>query len=189
MLARGYTHHKLPNWDKAVNGPERYLLMMNFNTSDFFTNLADVPGDTLGDTSMGGRTMYAYLASLPFVDAANMGVTGHSMGTWSSWSVAASNPDIKAVVLQCGELFPKSYCGSADNPFQQRAPHSGALRRIPRTSSTTRSPCRTILSTRNFATRSSPCRIRPSLGTRPTAPLPTAPRGVWSSLQTRTTGL
>lgn len=117
MLARGYTHHKLPNWDKVVNGPERYLLMMNFNTSDFYTNLADVPGDTLGDTSMGGRTMYDYLATLPFVDTANMGVTGHSMGTWSSWCVAASNPDIKAVVLQCGELFPQSYYDSANIHF------------------------------------------------------------------------
>ena len=109
MLARGYTYHKLPNWDKSVSGPERFLLMMNFNTSDFFTNLADVPGDTLGDTSMGGRTMYAYLSTLPFVDAENMGVTGHSMGTWSSWSVAATDPSVKAIVLQCGELFPQSY--------------------------------------------------------------------------------
>jgi dienelactone hydrolase len=117
MLARGYTHHKLPNWDKTVNGPERFLLMMNFNTSDFFTNLADVPGDTLGDTSMDGRAMYAYLGSLPFVDAQNLGVTGHSMGTWSSWSVAASYPDHKAIVLQCGELFPKSYYDSDSISF------------------------------------------------------------------------
>ncbi|MEN6595935.1 MAG: hypothetical protein ABFC31_13405 [Clostridiaceae bacterium] len=112
MLERGYTHHKLPNWDKVVNGPERYLLMMNFNTSDFFTNLADVPGDTLGDTSMGGRTMFSYLSTLPFVDVDNMGVTGHSMGTWSSWGVAATDPSVKAVVLQCGELFPTSYYDS-----------------------------------------------------------------------------
>jgi len=117
MLARGYTHHKLPNWDKIVNGPERFLLMMNFNTNDFFTNLADVPGDTLGDTSMGGRTMYDYLSSLEFVDAENMGVTGHSMGTWSSWSVAATNPDCKAIVLQCGQLFPESYYDSDSISF------------------------------------------------------------------------
>ncbi len=117
MLARGYTHHRLPNWDKAVNGPERFLLMMNFNTNDFFTNLADVPGETLGDTSMGGRDMYAYLSTLPFVDAENLGLTGHSMGTWSSWSVAATNPDCKAIVLQCGELFPRSYYDSKSIQF------------------------------------------------------------------------
>lgn len=118
MLARGYTHHKLPNWEKTVSGPERYLLMMNFNTSDFYTNLADVPGDTLGDTSMGGRMMYAFLWAQPFVDAENLGVTGHSMGTWSSWSVAASFPNHKAIVLQCGELFPKSYYDSEAIAFQ-----------------------------------------------------------------------
>jgi len=112
MLARGYTYHRLPNWDKAVNGPERFLLMMNFNTNDFFTNLADVPGDTLGDTSMGGREMFDYMRSLPFVDVQNMGVAGHSMGTWSSWSVASTNQDCKAIVLECGELFPKSYYDS-----------------------------------------------------------------------------
>ena len=117
MLARGYTHHKLPNWDKIVNGPERFLLMMNFNTNDFFTNLADVPGDTLGDTSMGGREMYAFLGSLAFVDADNLGVTGHSMGTWSSWSVAATFPNHKAIVLQCGQLFPKSYYDSESISF------------------------------------------------------------------------
>lgn len=112
MLERGYTHHKLPNWEKNVNGPERYLLMMNFNTCDFFTNLDDVPGSTLGDTSMGGRLMYDHLGSLPFVDAENLGISGHSMGTWSSWSVASDFPDHKAIVLQCGELFPKSYYDS-----------------------------------------------------------------------------
>ncbi len=122
LLTRGYTHHKLPNWDKAVNGPDRYLLMMNFNTTDFYTNLADVPGDTLGDTSMGGRTMYAYLGALPFVDGDNLGVAGHSMGTWSSWSVASSFPNHKAVVLQCGELFPKSYYDSESIAFHNVLP-------------------------------------------------------------------
>jgi dienelactone hydrolase len=117
MLKRGYTHHKLPDWEKTINGPERYLLMMNFNTCDFFTNLPDVPGNTLGDTSMGGRLMYDYLGSLPFVDAENLGVGGHSMGTWSSWSVASSFPGHKAIVLQCGELFPKSYYDSESIKF------------------------------------------------------------------------
>ena len=66
---------------------------------------------------MGGRAMYAYLETLPFVDAENLGVTGHSMGTWSSWSVASSFPNHKAIVLQCGELFPKSYYDSESIAF------------------------------------------------------------------------
>lgn len=117
MLLRGYTKHKLPNWEDAIGGPKHFLLMMNFNTCDFFTNLIDVPGDTLGDTSMGGRAMYAYLRSLPFVKNDDIGIAGHSMGTWSSWSVAAEYPEHKAIVLQCGELFPKSYYDSERIPF------------------------------------------------------------------------
>ena len=68
---------------------------------------------------MGGVAAYSYLASLPYVDANYMGITGHSMGTWASWSVAAAYsggfeiegkghyPQPKATVLQCGELFSK----------------------------------------------------------------------------------
>jgi hypothetical protein len=41
-----------------------------------------------------------------------MGVTGHSMGTWASWSVAAAFPEHRAVVLQCGEIFPTDYYDS-----------------------------------------------------------------------------
>ena len=66
---------------------------------------------------MEGIDAYAYLATLPFVDNTRMAVTGHSMGTWASWSVAAcysgaemNGNDIspKAVVQECGELFRES---------------------------------------------------------------------------------
>ena len=53
--------------------------------------------------------MHGILADMDFVDSGRMAVGGHSMGTWSSWSVAAdfSGTDIspKAVILQCGEIF------------------------------------------------------------------------------------
>ena len=61
---------------------------------------------------------YAALASMDNVDPGRLALSGHSMGTWSSWSVAAAyagatndaGVDItpKATVLQCGELFRKS---------------------------------------------------------------------------------
>ena len=61
---------------------------------------------------------YGLLAALPYVDSGRLAVSGHSMGTWSSWSVAAAfsgmtdenGADIspKATVLQCGELFRES---------------------------------------------------------------------------------
>lgn len=107
LTARGYTHHKLPNWNATVSGPERYLIMMSFSTMDFYT-LKDVEGSGM-DSSMGARIAYALLKDMPFVNADNMGVAGHSMGTWAAWSVAQTFQDHKAVVLQCGELFPDEY--------------------------------------------------------------------------------
>lgn len=115
LAARGYTRHKLPNWDVTVSGPERYLVMMSFSTMDFYT-LKDVQ-DSGMDSAMGARAAYALLKTMPFVDSGNMGVTGHSMGTWAAWSVAQTFQDHKAVVLQCGELFPPAYYDSDSITF------------------------------------------------------------------------
>ena len=107
MAARGYTARKLPGWDAEVAGPERFLVMMSFSTNDFYT-LEGVQESGM-DSTMGGRLALDVLLALPFVDADNIGFSGHSMGTWASWSMAAYYPAHKAVVLQCGELFPQSY--------------------------------------------------------------------------------
>ena len=115
LAARGYTHHKLPNWDATVSGPERFLIMMSFSTMDFYT-LEDVQ-DSGMDSAMGGRIAYDLLKEMPFVDADNMGVTGHSMGTWAAWSIAETFQDHKAIVLQCGELFPEDYYDSENTEF------------------------------------------------------------------------
>lgn len=115
LIERGYTRHKIPDWEKTISGPKRYLVMMSFSTMDFY-NLKDVE-DSGMDSSMGARTAYALLKAMPFVDAGNMGVTGHSMGTWAAWSVAQTFKDHKAVVLQCGELFPKEYYDSKNIKF------------------------------------------------------------------------
>ncbi len=96
-----------------VNGTVRYRLLMNFSNLSFFNDryTKDGLGNEITDSSCGGIAGYAYLASLPTVDPTRLGLSGHSMGTWSSWSVAAaySGTDIepKATVLQCGELFTK----------------------------------------------------------------------------------
>ena len=115
LTARGYTTHKLPNWDATVKGPERFLIMMSFSTMDFYT-LKDVESSGM-DSSMGGRIAYALLKEMPFVDGGNMGVAGHSMGTWAAWSVAKTFQDNKAVVLQCGELIPEDYYDSSKIKF------------------------------------------------------------------------
>ncbi len=120
MINRGYVNHKVTTTygtDEdgktylAIGGQQRYRVMMNFSNLSFFIDRysKDNDGNSVKDSSMGGVAAYAYLATLPYVDSTRMGISGHSMGTWASWSVAAaySGTDImpRATVLQCGELF------------------------------------------------------------------------------------
>ena len=121
LINRGYVNHKVTvNYGmdseedgtfKAIGGQTRYKIMMNFSNLSFFDDryTKDDDGNVLTDSSAGGIAAYAFMAELPFVDSSRMAVSGHSMGTWSSWSVSAaySGTDImpKATVLQCGELF------------------------------------------------------------------------------------
>ncbi|MBN2851737.1 MAG: alpha/beta hydrolase [Clostridia bacterium] len=115
MVSRGYTSHKIPKWEATVKGPERFLLMMSFSTLDFYT-LPDVAESNM-DSSMGGRIAYSLLKEMPFVDSDNMGVAGHSMGTYAAWSIAETFQDHKAVLLECGELIPEEYYDSENIEF------------------------------------------------------------------------
>ena len=127
LAKRGYVNHVVRvNYGNdseedgtyaQISGPIRYRILMNFSNLSFFDKhyTTDDAGNTIEDSSCGGIAAYTYLASLPYVDDTRLGLTGHSMGTWSSWSVAAAfsgatneaGEDIspKAIVLQCGELF------------------------------------------------------------------------------------
>lgn len=130
MISRGYVNHKVktnygkdlesPDLYVSIGGAERYRLMMNFSNQSFFIDRysKDDDGNRIYDSSMGGIAAYAVLSGFDFVDPSRMGVSGHSMGTWSSWSVAAAYSGVsnmagtdispKAVILQCGELFSKN---------------------------------------------------------------------------------
>jgi dienelactone hydrolase len=127
LSARGWVNHRVKvNFGQeseadgtfvSVSGPNRFRLMMNFSNLSFFDDRysKDADGNVILDSSCGGIAAYAVLATMDCVDPARLGVSGHSMGTWSSWSVAAfyagmdngEGVDItpKATVLQCGELF------------------------------------------------------------------------------------
>ena len=130
LLNRGYVNQRVKvNFGEdseadgtftAVNGTKRYRLLMNFSNLSFFDDhyTRDGDGNAITDSSCGGIAAYAVLAGMDCVDAARMAISGHSMGTWSGWSVAAAysgatdaaGNDItpKATVLQCGELFRES---------------------------------------------------------------------------------
>ncbi len=132
MKYRGYTTYKVQGVSAdgtettvktKLSGPDRFLLMMNFSTLSFFEGEAfsvnegvnvslDADKDGVVDSSMGGIAAFNWLKTIPFVDPENIAITGHSMGTWAAWSVAAACQDHKAVILQCGEVF-------GDNMFDE----------------------------------------------------------------------
>lgn len=127
LLNRGYVNHVVKvNFGQdsmedgtfvEIGGSKRYRLLMNFSNLSFFDEryTTDEVGNTITDSSCGGIAAYAALADMDMVDPSRLGISGHSMGTWSGWSVAAAysgsvnqaGVDIapKATVLQCGELF------------------------------------------------------------------------------------
>lgn len=130
LLNRGYVNHRVKvNFGEeseadgtftSAGGPTRFRLMMNFSNLSFFDEkyTHDADGNSITDSSCGGVDAYAVLATMDNVDPSRLGVSGHSMGTWSSWSVAAAYSGVtneegvdispKATVLQCGELFRES---------------------------------------------------------------------------------
>jgi len=130
LLSRGFVNHRVKvifgqesqedGTFTKVSGPDRFKLMMNFSNLSFFDPRYSQDGDgyAITDSSCGGITAYGILAQMDFVDPGRLAVSGHSMGTWSSWSVAAAYAGVtnadgvdispKATVLQCGELFRKS---------------------------------------------------------------------------------
>jgi len=109
MRGRGWSNYNIKNLEKTISGPRHFLLLMTFSILDFFRPSIS---DGLADSSMGGRDAWLYMSSLPFVDSNRMALTGHSMGTWSSWSVAAEFPEHRAIVHQCGETYPRGYYDS-----------------------------------------------------------------------------
>ncbi len=90
MRNRGY--------DTSISGPNRFKMFMSYSNLNF----DNVEG--LIDSSMGGTAAFRWLQSRDYVLADKVGITGHSMGTWSSYTVAAENPDHAAIVIQCGEV-------------------------------------------------------------------------------------
>ena len=137
MKNRGWTTYKIQGQSAdgnettvktSLSGADRFLLLMNFSTLSFFEGEAestneggrvaiDSDADGVVDSSMGGIDAYNWLKSQPFVQSDKIGITGHSMGTWAGWSVAAACQDHAAIVLQCGEVFGENIIDSDNIEF------------------------------------------------------------------------
>jgi pimeloyl-ACP methyl ester carboxylesterase len=59
-------------------------------------------GGTAFTAGYGGPAGLAYLRRLPFVDPANIGLTGHSMGGWAGLAAAADQPDAYRAIALVG---------------------------------------------------------------------------------------
>ena len=121
LKERGYVNHTVKvNYGeesveagtfKKVGSTVRYRILMNFSNLTFFNDYysKDDDGNAIWDSSCGGAAAYAVLATMDNVDSTRLGISGHSMGTWAGWSVAAAfagtEYEPRATVLQCGELF------------------------------------------------------------------------------------
>ena len=133
MVNRGFVNHKVTvNYgldskeDETfveIGGQTRYKVLMNFSNLSFFNDKysKDEDGNKLYDSSMGGIAAYKLLSEMDIVDNQNMAISGHSMGTWASWSTSAayssSNIMPKATILQAGELFSKDAYDSENIKF------------------------------------------------------------------------
>ncbi|MBQ0036748.1 MAG: hypothetical protein KBT35_07530 [Firmicutes bacterium] len=133
MVNRGYVNHKVTvNYGLdsqedgtfvEIGGQTRYKVLMNFSNLSFFLDKysKDEDGNKLIDSSMGGICAYKLLSEMDIVDNTRMAVSGHSMGTWASWTTSAaySNTPImpKATILQAGELFSKDAYDSNNIKF------------------------------------------------------------------------
>lgn len=137
MIDRGSTSYKIQGQSKdgkettiktQLKGAQRYLTLMNFSTLSFFdgdvyavnedkTVHIDADKDGLKDSSMGGIAAFNWLKTQKFVQADKIGITGHSMGTWATWSTAAACQDHAAIALQCGEVFGSNIFDSENIKF------------------------------------------------------------------------
>ena len=51
------------------------------------------------DETYGGRTSFEYLKALPYVDASQVGMMGHSLGAEMAYAVALEDPTVQALVI------------------------------------------------------------------------------------------
>jgi pimeloyl-ACP methyl ester carboxylesterase len=88
MLSHGYVNSRETQGPFAIELARRgYVVLVLDQTGHGYS---DAPAFAEG---FGGPAGLAYLRSLAFVDLENIGLSGHSMGTWAALAAAATYPD------------------------------------------------------------------------------------------------
>lgn len=99
-------------YDLSKSGPNRFKMFMSFTS----LNQSGTAG--IIDSSMGGTAAFRWLKSQEFVLSDRIGITGHSLGTWSTYTIAAENPDHAALVIQCGEPMGPVYASDGSVTYK-----------------------------------------------------------------------
>lgn len=105
----GYQNDKLTNDSFSIELSRRGFIVLSPDVIGHGDSGSGVSvGGVLADPKYTGsvQSVYDFTRNLPFVDAANIGAMGHSMGAIITERLGALNPGIKAINIQCG--FPGS---------------------------------------------------------------------------------
>lgn len=101
----GYQNDKLVDDSMAIELSRRGFVVISpdilgHGDSSPFFNIGDV---LTGKSTAGMEAVYLYTKSLPYVDSANIGVMGHSLGAILTNILGMINPEINALNPQCGQ--------------------------------------------------------------------------------------
>ena len=98
------------NNDKDTEGPAALELAKRGIVALAIDQLSHGDSDRIHDVlgyltgaeleTLGGNASYQFLKSLDFVDETKTGLVGHSMGAGTATSIASTNPDHRAIVIQ-----------------------------------------------------------------------------------------
>ncbi|MHC1783688.1 MAG: alpha/beta hydrolase family protein [Anaerolineaceae bacterium] len=101
----GYQNDKLVDDSFSIELSRRGFVVISPDVAGHGDSTGGVSvGGVLGDPNYtgGSQTTYVFVKNLPYVDAANIGAMGHSMGAIMTERLGTLNPEINALNIQCG---------------------------------------------------------------------------------------
>ncbi len=105
ISVHGYQNDKLTNDSFSIELSRRGFVVLSPDVIGHGDSGSGISvGGVLGDPKYTGsvQSVFEYTKALPYVDAANIGVMGHSMGAIIAERLGTLNPDVKALNIQCG---------------------------------------------------------------------------------------